>query len=930
MATCPVCSTHANSQYSNTPYWMCPNCDLWFQDPLPAPGQRDAVIEGMSDYEKEINQSLAEAVLAKGRVGRVLDIGSNYPYLAHCFQKLGCEAMAMDRIEGMEKAVDELHVPFLQGDFECTKFVDASFEIITLIHSFNYMRDPLNVLRKLRRMLADDGIVQIRIPDHGVSGFEQHIGHPEAHPYIWSLPAILEVLVQLGDCFTIKTTGANEGAGQRDLTLKPLTKKPQLWCGMIVKNEERDLPKCLATIHDVVDGIVIVDTGSTDQTEEAARSIWQHMGNPDCNTPEAVKPFEYSVYTGASRKDESGDWKLWDFGKARNQFVTKIDAIPEADYMIWMDADDTLLTPNNLRRAIYMDEYEVFGLMIETDGLKWVHHRMWKTRIGIFFEGRIHEYPGHGGHPGITLKDNVIHHDAAPGVGENSNQRNLRILLEEFADNPTSTRTAFYLANTHKDGGRFAEAIEVYEKRIALGPGYWDECMFARLYKARCERAIGRLDEANKTLLAGLSEGANWSEFWMELAYIAYGRSEWQKCIGYCHEALSYPPSHTELWREHNKYTDQPARLLSFCYESLDDKPQALKWAEVAKQYIGGPDADWDERLLRLSNRPVPARPAQLANPSDLAASFLKKTGKKVKRIALHRPGAIGDIIMTLNLIPGLKKKYPGYEIHYFCHAGIGQGLDPLFKAAGVTAWHDFQTLKDCHKDYESVFNMVGYPIPPKGNYPEEPMKRHLLHYFAEEAGLIERPELPQLSCVGWPSLGLQDTSYCTIHPKAGWSMYKNWAFGRWEQVITACPEIKFVQIGAEGDYKLSGADHRFLGAPLIDSVSLLSNARMHVGIDSFTNHLTHIKWQGEQTPAIILWGSTQWQAAGYPENVNISLDLECQPCFREDPKISAQPRGACINPPGQVYENPCHACMTGIEVDRVIAEVKKMWSLQR
>ena len=40
---------------------------------------------------------------------------------------------------------------------------------------------------------------------------------------------------------------------------------------MIVKNEENVLAKCLGSVYDLVDEIIIVDTGSTDKTKEIAR-----------------------------------------------------------------------------------------------------------------------------------------------------------------------------------------------------------------------------------------------------------------------------------------------------------------------------------------------------------------------------------------------------------------------------------------------------------------------------------------------------------------------------------------------------------------------------------------------------------------------------------------------------------------------------------
>ena len=40
---------------------------------------------------------------------------------------------------------------------------------------------------------------------------------------------------------------------------------------MIVRNESKVLERCLSSIYDLVDEIIIVDTGSTDNTKEIAR-----------------------------------------------------------------------------------------------------------------------------------------------------------------------------------------------------------------------------------------------------------------------------------------------------------------------------------------------------------------------------------------------------------------------------------------------------------------------------------------------------------------------------------------------------------------------------------------------------------------------------------------------------------------------------------
>lgn len=916
MSKCPVCSTIVEHQYPSSPYWACPSCDLWFQDPMP-PKTYEAAHEKdehgdftghlMSDHDKKINAGIAKWLFdtyMKATPGKILDIGSKYPYLAHCFKNLGCDAFGMDNIDIVPEYSKSLEVPMLMADFE--KITDEQiiewthtnkFQLITLVHVFEHLYNPLEALRRLRRMIADDGFVYIRSPDHGVTGFERDLtpGHYTIHPYFWSFPAVLELLVQAKDLFTVEWQRDMPGAGQRDIILRPLTHKPRVWAGMIVKNEERDLPRCLKSIEEIVDGVVIVDTGSVDKTEEAAKNAF-------------TKPMLYSTYTGASRKDDTGDWKLWDFGKARNQYVERIEKETDADYVLWMDADDELLTPVALRRVFYWNQYSVFGVQIEAHGQKWIHHRLWKNGLGIKYDGRCHEYPTMGGFPCINLNDTVVRHDAAPGFGENANVRNLRILEEEFKDNPTP-RVAFYLGNTHKDAGRWAEAIPVYAERISMGVGYWDEWLFAYLYKARAERALGKLAEAKATLLEALSKASDWSEFWMELAYIAHDEKLWAECIGYCWLAQSKIPPATQLWREWNKYSDQPLRTMSWAYEFLNDTAQALHWAEKAKTAIGVPDADWDARIARLKGAATP-----------LSTSTSK--------IALHRPGAIGDIIMTLNMVPELRKEYPDAEIHYFCAGAIADQLHDLMFAAGIKGVHDCASLDAKKGDFDSIYNLIGYPL--AEGYPEKKMQRHLLQYFAEEMGLDPAP-IRALTLQAFPRPEGLPQKYATLQVKAGWSVYKNWPMDRWEKVVAQCPEIPIFQIGTSTEPRIVGADHRFMGTPLMTAVNILSNSSMHLGVDSFANHLTNYYWMRgdvvEKIRGVILWGSTQASAAGYAHNENISLDLFCQPCFREDPAISKMSRGPCITPPNQVYQDPHHACMFGIKVETVVAAAKRQWN---
>ncbi|MDE6896493.1 MAG: glycosyltransferase family 2 protein, partial [Lachnospiraceae bacterium] len=80
---------------------------------------------------------------------------------------------------------------------------------------------------------------------------------------------------------------------------------------MIVKNEEAVLGRCLDSVKDAVDEIIIVDTGSSDRTKEIAAEY-----------TDKIYDFEW----------------VNDFSAARNEAFSKA----EMDYCMWLDADDIL------------------------------------------------------------------------------------------------------------------------------------------------------------------------------------------------------------------------------------------------------------------------------------------------------------------------------------------------------------------------------------------------------------------------------------------------------------------------------------------------------------------------------------------------------------------------------------------------------------
>lgn len=229
---CPICATETNVKRGGTPYWICSGCGLWFQSPLPPKrwhGPHEVWLgQPMPDAEKAANEALAkwlfEEVMHK-RAGPTLDVGASYPYLAHCLGKSGCPAFAMDASEECAKNAGDLGVLALPYDFESddwTGWDGRDLALISFVHSFEHLYDPLKAMRRLREIVADDGALFIRMPDNHVPGYERDLtpGHLTIHPYFHSLSSIAELCSQT-NMFVIESTSALL-PGQRDNVLRPI------------------------------------------------------------------------------------------------------------------------------------------------------------------------------------------------------------------------------------------------------------------------------------------------------------------------------------------------------------------------------------------------------------------------------------------------------------------------------------------------------------------------------------------------------------------------------------------------------------------------------------------------------------------------------------------------------------------------------------
>ena len=203
---------------------------------------------------------------------------------------------------------------------------------------------------------------------------------------------------------------------------------------MIVKNEARFLPDCLASVRGLVREIIIMDTGSTDNTIDIARQFGARV---------------YSI-----------PWEN-DFAKARNAALRKATQ----PWILYLDADERLYPEYHsaVKQALASDDADAYYVKIlsHLNGkLGNVPHtqnypRIFKNLPGVQFEGKIHEQITPSlSRLGARFKnlDITIEHlgyNLPPEDIEAKIKRNLKFLEEQVAAEPDNWYALFQLGQTY-------------------------------------------------------------------------------------------------------------------------------------------------------------------------------------------------------------------------------------------------------------------------------------------------------------------------------------------------------------------------------------------------------------------------------------------------------------------------------------------------
>lgn len=328
---------------------------------------------------------------------------------------------------------------------------------------------------------------------------------------------------------------------------------------MIVKNEEDVIGRCLDSIQGVVDEIIVVDTGSTD------------------NTVEIVKKYTDKLY--------HFQW-IDDFAAARNYSFSKA----HKEYIMWLDADDLVdeSNKNKLKKLketldpsvdVVMMKYDVAFDEHNNPTFSYNRERIFRRSKNFQWQGEVHEV--------IYPKGNTIYSDISifhKKIKMNDPKRNLKIFEKMIREGKTlAQKQKFFYARELYFNGLYDEAIQEYTEYLSRGDGWVEDNINACQDLAKCYA----LKQDESSALANLFKSFTFdnprAEICCDIGKHFFDKNQYKLAIFWYELALTSNISeNSDAYYLPDCYGYIPYIHLCVCYDKLGNPKKAYEYNRKA------------------------------------------------------------------------------------------------------------------------------------------------------------------------------------------------------------------------------------------------------------------------------------------------------------------------------------------------------------
>lgn len=323
----------------------------------------------------------------------------------------------------------------------------------------------------------------------------------------------------------------------------PKTKKSISLC-MIVKNEAQTLDNCLYSINNLVDEIIITDTGSTDKTLDIAEKYSTKIS-------QIPWPNDFSAARNHSISQATGDYILIldadetiskkDIDRIKNLIPQDDTAFsfPTRNYLKINDIPDCIPCTGD-----YPEEEKGYFGWVKSDKI-----RLFPARNGVKFENKIHEIV----EPSI-LKANIpiqqtdipIHHFGYSKEADYQKEKaamHLHILKDQVKITPNNPKFHYDLGFILFKQDKYKEALPYLEEALNIKPDYMD----ALFFKTKILLKLGLLGEAEYSATALIQKSPNNAECYHLLGDIMLSSNDTTEALRNYKKAEKLSPSHPQI-----------------------------------------------------------------------------------------------------------------------------------------------------------------------------------------------------------------------------------------------------------------------------------------------------------------------------------------------------------------------------------------------